>query len=66
MIKHILSQKFVASHKLALSSTAHRIDNVLMIFSIASYDKISSDKQVNEEKDGQYMHNRQNALTDMP
>ena len=34
-----LDQKFAASHEL----TADSIDNVLMNFSIASYDKISPD-----------------------
>ena len=40
-----LEQEFVASHELTLSSscliTADRTDNVLMIFSVVSYDKIS-------------------------
>ena len=79
-MKHILSKTIVASHELTLSSscliTADRIENVLIIFSIASYDKIFSDWKIDEEKDmkawgtsenpGRYMHNRQNALTDMP
>ena len=73
-----LSKEFVASHELTLSSSclliADSIDNMLMTFSVASYDKISSDQKVNEEKDvkgtsenpGQCMHNRHNALTDLP
>ena len=47
VMKHISTKKFVASHELTLSSswllTEDSINNVLMTFSIASYDKISSD-----------------------
>ena len=73
----------VASHELTLSSscliTADRIDtfSVLMIFSVASYNIISSDflsrddMKVLRYKSKSWsvhgvMHDRQNALTDMP
>ena len=71
----------VASHELTLSSscliTADGIGSVLMIFSIASNNKISSDFLYRDDaKVLRYkakswpvhgvMHDRQNALTDMP
>ena len=70
----------VASHELTLSSscliTADRIGSVLTIFSVASYNKLSSDflsrddVKVLRYKSKSWsvhgvMHDRQNALTDM-
>ena len=47
MIRHILSKMSVASHELTPSSSclikADTIGSVLVIFSVASYNKISSD-----------------------